>query len=386
MRSWLAAMALACAVAMALPEAANAQNAQVQQEHAAFRAVDFDWVDASRGREVPARLYWPTEASPGRVPLIIFSHGMGGSRNGYTYLAARWAAHGIASLHVQHIGSDTSLWRGNPFELVGRLQAATRDDEAAARVGDLRFALDQMLLFATGPYARFIDMRRIVVAGHSYGANTALLTVGARVVRDGRWLDFRDRRIKAAIVISAPPFYGEKDLSSVLANIAVPTLHVTATQDVIKIPGFYSAARDRVAIFEAIGNRRKLLVMFRGGSHSMFTDRALTGGPGLNPKVKEATGDLTLAFLDYAFAGDSKGLAQWSVDWQDILAAPTARNSIPISGAVVRPDWQDNSMRASSAEKSRILTSERQGSYPPLGAGARQATADIDWSASVLHR
>ena len=385
MRSWLAAMALACSVAMALPEGANAQNAQVQQEHAAFRAIDFDWIDSSRGREVPARLYWPTEASPGRVPLIIFSHGMGGSRNGYTYLAARWAAHGIASLHVQHIGSDTSLWRGSPFELVGRLQAATRDDEAAARVRDLRFALDQMLLFATGPYARFIDTRRIVVAGHSYGANTALLTVGARVIRDGRWLDFRDRRFKAAIVISAPPFYGEKDLSSVLANIAVPTLHVTATQAVIKIPGLYSAARDRVAIFEAIGNRRKLLVMFRGGSHSIFTDRGLTGGPGLNPKVKEATGELTLAFLDYAFAGDSKGLAQWSVDWQDILAMPTTRNVIPISGAVIRPDWHDN-VRATSAEKGRAMTSEQQRSYSPVVAGTRQATADIDWSASASHR
>ncbi|MBH5384883.1 acetylhydrolase [Bradyrhizobium sp. CNPSo 4019] len=385
MKSWLAAMALACAIAMVLPQGANAQNAQVQQEHTAFRAIDFDWRDTSRSREIPARLYWPTEVSPGRVPLIVFSHGMGGSRNGYTYLAARWAAHGIASLHVQHIGSDASLWRGNPFELVGRLQAATRDDEAAARVGDLRFALDQMLLFATGPYARFIDMRRVAVAGHSYGANTALLTVGARVIRDGRWLNFRDRRFKAAIVISAPPFYGESDLSSVLANVAVPTLHVTATQDVIKIPGFYSSARDRVAIFDAIANRRKLLVMFRGGSHSIFTDRALTGGPGLNPKVKEATGELTLAFLDYAFAGDSRSLAQWSVDWQDILAEPTMRNAMPTSGASARADWQDN-MPATAAETGRAMTGEQQKSYPPLGGAARRAAAEIDSSASALHR
>jgi predicted dienelactone hydrolase len=384
MRSWLAALALACALATVLPMEANAQNAQAQQEHAAFHAIDFDWKDASRGRAVPARLYWPTGTSLGRVPLIIFSHGMGGSRNGYTYLAARWAAHGIASLHVQHIGSDAALWRGNPFELVGRLQAATRDDEAAARVGDLRFALDQMLLFSTGPYARFIDVRRIVVAGHSYGANTALLTVGARVIRDGRWLDFRDRRFKAAIVISAPPFYGENDLSNVLANISVPTLHVTATQDVIKIPGFYSNARDRVAIFEAIANRRKLLIMFQGGSHSIFTDRALTGGPGLNPKVKEATGELTLAFLDYAFAGDSRGLAQWSVDWQDILAQPTMRHAMPISGASGSAVWQDN-MPATAAEKGGAITGERQNSYS-LGGGARRAAAEIDGSASALRQ
>jgi predicted dienelactone hydrolase len=330
MRRQLNALLLACVIATALlaPRAA-AQTYSAQQE-AQPRALDFDWVDTVRGRRVPARLYWPADVSSGRVPLIVFSHGIGGSRNGYTYLAKRWVAQGVASLHVQHTGSDSALWFGSPFGIVSRLQAAAHESEAAARVGDLRFALDRILSRGEGPYAKLIDRQRIVAAGHSYGANTTLLAVGARVVRDGRWLDFRDRRYSAAIVVSAPPFYGESDLSGVLASIAVPTLHVTSTDDIIRIPGFYSPASDRIAIFNAMPGPRKRLAVFQGGSHSMFTDRALTGGPTLNPKVKDATADLTLSFLDYAFGGDASSLTRWEAAWRNILAQPPAGGRVPV--------------------------------------------------------
>jgi predicted dienelactone hydrolase len=328
-------MLLTCVVvAAALPASvADAQVRSTQQHEQHFRAVDFDWVDDSRARPVPARLYWPANVSSGRVPLIVFSHGMGGSRRGYTYLATRWATQGVASLHVQHVGSDSTVWRGNPFGVVDRLQAAAHDREAAARVGDLRFALDRILSKSTGSYAAFVDRRRIVAAGHSYGANTTLLAVGARVVREGRWLEFRDPRFSAAIVISTPPFYGEADLNAVLEKVTVPTLHVTATEDVIAIPGLYSPAADRAAIFGAVPKSRKLFAIFRGGSHSIFTDRALTGGPALNPKVKEATADLALAFLDYTFRDDVTGLTRWSLAWRDILAQPLAPTVIPAAMA-----------------------------------------------------
>ncbi len=341
MKRWLNVILLTCAiVAAALPaNVADAQVSLTRQEEPHFRVVDFDWVDDFRGRPVPARLYWPVNVSAGRVPLIVFSHGMGGSRRGYTYLATRWATHGVASLHVQHVGSDSALWRGNPFGVVDRLQAATHDSEAAARVGDLRFALDRILSKTSGPYAALVDRRRIVAAGHSYGANTTLLAVGARVVRDGRWRDFRDPRYSAAIVISAPPFYGEADLAGVLAKVTVPTLHVTATGDVIEIPGFYSPATDRAAIFGAVPKSRKLLAVFRGGSHSMFTDRAFTGGSGLNPKVKEATADLALAFLDYSFGDDATGLTRWSLAWRDILAQPPEPTATPVAATPGRESF-----------------------------------------------
>jgi dienelactone hydrolase len=283
---------------------------------APFTVRDFDWYDAGRERAVPVRLYLP-QADRTPLPLAVFSHGIGGSRMGYSYLGQHWAGHGMASLHLQHVGSDRSVWFGNPIELVSRLGAAAQVGEAIHRVHDLRFALDQLL---AGELAPLLDARRIVAAGHSYGANTTLLAVGARVQRRGRLVDLRDERLRGAIVISAPPFYGEKEPRAILGNVSVPSLHVTATEDIIRIPGYWSGAEDRVAVFDAMGGPRKLLAVFNGGSHSMFTDRPGTGGVILNPQVKAATRELSTAFLREVFLGDGSDLAPWGVRHKDILA------------------------------------------------------------------
>lgn len=284
-----------------------------------FDVLELDWSDASRQRPVPVRLYWPTlQAAAAPVPLVVFSHGIGGSRRGYSYLGQHWASHGIASLHLQHVGSDRHLWFGNPLGLVGRLQDAAQEQEAVERPRDLSFALDQLL---ASPMGNHIDRRRIAAAGHSYGANTTLLAAGARVQRGDRVVELHDERLAAAIVVSAPPFYGERELARILASVTVPSLHVTATGDVIRIPGYYSGAEDRLAVYEAVGSRRKALVVFEGGSHSMFTDRPGTGGVELNPLVKQATQELSLAFLDTVFGrARSAALPQWVQRHRAILA------------------------------------------------------------------
>lgn len=297
---------------------------------AASQAIDLDWDDPTRRRSVPVRVYLPRLAcrqTP--VPLVVFSHGIGGSRHGYSYLGRHWAANGIAALHVQHTGSDRSVWfDGSPLTVVDRLHAAAREQEAIDRVHDLRFALDQL---RQSPMADAIDMGRMVMAGHSYGANTTLLAVGAQVMRQGRPLTLQDPRFKAAIVISAPPFYGERAVDRILASIQVPTLHITATGDVIRIPGYFSGAEDRVAIFNGIRSSRKLLAVFQGGSHSMFTDRFGTGGPLLNPQVKTATRELSTAFLRSVHTGEYLKLGDWPVRHAAILARLTG--TAPLLGS-----------------------------------------------------
>ncbi len=285
----------------------------------AFEVLDLDWVDTARQRPVPVRLYLPAAvgADVRGAPVVVFSHGIGGSRRGYSYLGQHFARHGVASLHLQHVGSDRALWTGSVFGLLGRLQDAAQDAEAMARASDLRFALDTLL---AGELAACFDGSRIVAAGHSYGANTTLLASGARVPREGREIVLRDERVRAAIVISAPPFYGESEPSRVLSGITLPSLHITATDDVIRIPGYYSGSEDRVALFEAMGGNRKWLAVYQGGSHSMFTDRGGTGGVTLNPQVKAATQALTLAFLRTVFDGDAAALAAWPVQHAGILA------------------------------------------------------------------
>lgn len=276
-----------------------------------------DWDDAARARPVKAKLYLPSRAQ-GPVPLVVFSHGIGGSREGYTYLGKYWAANGYATLHLQHAGSDRSLWSGNPLGLVSRLQAAAQESEAVARARDLGFALDQLL---AGELAPRIDASRIAVAGHSYGANTTLLVAGAQVRREGRTLDFADPRIRAAVLISAPPFYGEQDAQAVLAAVRVPTLHITATADDILIPGYGSGLADRTAVFAAAGSAHKALAVFKDGSHSIFTDRLGTGGAALNPQVKAATRELALDFLRSVFEGRPEALAAAARRHQPLLAS-----------------------------------------------------------------
>ena len=313
---------LGVAAALAVFATTRHRWAAAQTATHGFDALDFDWADANRQRAVPVRLYLPKGTdSAGRLPVVVFSHGIGGSRRGYTWLGQHFARHGIASLHLQHVGSDRNLWTGNVFNLVGRLQGAAQDSEAVARVQDLRFALDMLL---TGDMAGRFDTRRIVAAGHSYGANTTLLASGARVPRESGVVDLADARVRAAIVLSAPPFYGEDDPGRILASVAVPSLHVTATEDVIRIPGYFSAAQDRVKVFEATGSTRKWLAVYEGGSHSMFTDRQGTGGATLNPRVKLATQGLVLAFLRDVFDDDQAALAAWPQQHAELLARFTA--------------------------------------------------------------
>ncbi len=294
-------------------------EANLVPQPAAYEVRYLQWVNRDRQREVLAKLYLPPAAvRRGPMPLVVFSHGMGGSREGYSYLGANWAARGYASLHLQHAGSDSRLWSGNPFEMVSRLQSAASEAEAVNRVRDLGFALDEVL--ADPQLAGAIDAGRILAAGHSYGANTALLAAGAVFARPQGTLSYRDSRIVGAVIISAPPFHGEPDPEAVVRPIGIPTLHITATGDEIRIPGYLSGYQDRLRVFAATGSARKALVAFRDGSHSMFTDRLGAGGRDLNPLVKAATVDLTLAFFEEVLGGASGVLATRSAGYNGLLA------------------------------------------------------------------
>jgi predicted dienelactone hydrolase len=286
---------------------------------------ELDWDDTARQRPVPALLYLPRPSGV-LSPLVVFSHGLGGSRRGYSYLGRHFADAGVACLHLQHVGSDRQVWTGgNPLELLSRLRDAAQEAEAIARVQDLSFGLSRLL---EGRFGARVDPARIVAAGHSFGANTAMLAAGARLQRMGRGVDFRDERVRAAILLSAPPFHGEPDPQRIVAAVQVPTLHVTTTEDTIRVPGYYSGADDRVAVFEAMGSARKALAVFEGGSHSILTDRRGPGGPLLNARIKEATQALALAFVRSVLEGDDTGLQAWPQRHSGMLAryvGPAAR-------------------------------------------------------------
>lgn len=298
-----------------------ADSALLAVDPSTYSAQTLEWFDPLRNRRVPVKLYAAAAAAPQTgLPLVVFSHGIGGSREGYSYIGRYLASQGYASLHVQHVGSDSTLWSGSILSLVSRLADAAQEGEALNRVQDLRFALDQLL---ARPELVRIDGQRIAVAGHSYGANTAMLVAGANPPVKGLAAMLRDDRVTAAILLSAPPFYGYGDPAQILSDIRIPTLHVTATEDIINIPGYSSGLDDRLAIYGATGTAQatsKVLAVFKEGSHSVFTDRGRTGGTSLNPKIKLATRQLALAFLNQVFSLDKAGLQRWQPENAALVA------------------------------------------------------------------
>lgn len=302
------------AVGLAAAGAAGVSMASPAPGH---RVLDLELFDAARQRAVPIRLYLPHQASPARpVPLVVFSHGLGGSRTGYRYLGSHWADAGIASLHPQHVGSDNAVWRGNPLDMLQRLQTAARESEALARVLDVRFALDQLLSSAPGGS---IDTGKIAVAGHSYGANTALLVAGAQVDTGSADLrDLQDRRVRAAILISAPPFLGQGPAQQVLGTVWVPTLHITSLEDTINIPGYRSTVEDRIALFDAMARSPRTLAVYNTGGHSIFTDRTTRSGPQTSARIKSATQALCTIFLRQTMDAGSQTLPQTPEALEDL--------------------------------------------------------------------
>src|SRR5208282_1230123 len=206
--AWVA-MWLGCAGAwMAAPAAgAEAEYAKLPGPWPVKTAL-LDWKDAQRNRDVPVKIYYP-DAPEQKFPVIIFSHGLGGSREGYAYLGQYWAGFGYVCVHLQHVGSDNALWQSvPPAQAMAALRKATvLPENLFNRPLDVSFAIDQLeKLDKDDPlFKGRLDLDHIGLAGHSFGAYTTLAVAGEVFVTPrGPPLALPDRRVKAAITMSAP--------------------------------------------------------------------------------------------------------------------------------------------------------------------------------------
>jgi predicted dienelactone hydrolase len=233
-----------------------------------------DWQDKKRDREVPVKIYYPKNATSS-VPVIIFSHGLGGSRDGYIYLGNEWASHGYVSVHVQHHGSDTAVLR---TAMTGGLQEAIKPVNASNRVVDIYFAIHELerMNQEPGPLRGRLDLQHIGVAGHSYGAWTTLVVGGEVIIQEEgheyNRTSVRDPRIKAMIPMSAP--VPEKThLDEAFGAINLPCLHMTGTLD--DSPIAETKAADRRIPFDHMTAKvaDEYLLTFNGGDHMVFSGR-----------------------------------------------------------------------------------------------------------------
>lgn len=270
------------------------------------QAVDIwrgEWRDAKRSRTVPVKIYSPHGAGP--FPVIVFSHGLGGSREGYEYLGRYWAAHGYVSVHLQHPGSDNSVWRG----AAGRqgLRDAISSQTARDRALDVHFAIDQLQRLNTDtawPLHGKLDLRHIGMAGHSFGANTTLLIAGM-AARGGT---LADPRVQCAIALSSPTPVS-KNYDALYAGIKIPMLHMTGTKDISPVDPGNSRASDRRIPYDHIHGADAYLATFADGDHMLFSGREpLTRHVPSDERNHLLIQEATTAFWDAYLKGSHKAL------------------------------------------------------------------------------
>ena len=271
------------------------------------------WHDTDRQRDVPIRIYLPSAATQ-PAPIVVFSHGLGGSRDTYSYLGRHWASHGYAALHLTHVGSDTEALRG-PGGLPPKSLAEFLDDipQRKNRPRDISFVLDQLAHEST--LASRVDLNRIAVAGHSYGAYTAHALIGLVVdLPDQKNVSFTDRRIKAAIVMSpqSKDKFGLREDS--WNGIDVPVLSLTGSKDIEYGIGI---AAPRRTSYDRTPGRDQYLLIIENATHATFNDfpKLRIRVKPLNPAHHDYILMSTTAFLDTYLKHDATA-QQWLLDDQ----------------------------------------------------------------------
>jgi predicted dienelactone hydrolase len=259
--------------------------------HAAYTVQTFEvtWHDDARHRTIAAKIYAPKDA-PGLAPVIIFSHGLGNSREGYSYLGEQWASQGYVSIHPEHPGADVEVTKHGLWHLY-RAGFDRTNWETIPR--DISFVIDQVVRGnLPEPLRGRVDVTHIGVSGHSIGAYAALAIGGMNGV-------FRDERVRAAIPMSM----SEEMPPDAYKSVAIPMLHLTGTHDSSLLYGTTPA--DRRVPFESIPRDDQFLINIKGANHSTFSDDESAANRAMHDIIRTSTTLFWNAYL----RGDARSLA-----------------------------------------------------------------------------
>ncbi|MDD5260657.1 MAG: hypothetical protein PHD76_02310 [Methylacidiphilales bacterium] len=273
----------------------------------AVRIQDFTVQDKARNREIPIRVYCPVDKTP--APVVLFSHGLGGSREGSTFLGRHWAGRGYMAVFMQHPGSDTSVWQGKPLlERMGAMKEAANGRNFILRTEDVPAVINQLELWnktSGHPLSGRLDMAKLGMSGHSFGAVTTQAVSGQSFAMLGP--RYTDSRIKAAIAFSpsAPPV---GDPRMAFGRVKIPWMLMTGTKDLAPIGG--ATMETRRAVYSALPPGGKYELVLYNAEHSVFTDRALPGDhEPRNPNHHRVILALSTAFWDVWLRGDAEAKA-----------------------------------------------------------------------------
>ena len=269
MRNFFIAIAASGALLAAVPASAIVTTTAYglsQPTYPIDQTTDLVLHDAGRNRDVHYRITYPVGQGP--FPVVLFSHGFGGSKDGYRPLIDFWARHGYLCVQPSH--EDAGLLKGGIDEI--RELLAEQDLPASRlRAADLTLAIDQLdqIEQQIPALKAKIDRGHIAAAGHSLGAYTAMVLGGATSYFKGEDpTRLSDPRIRAIIAMS-PQGIGAQGLKKdSFQTIDRPMMSITGSLDSglgTQSPNW----RKQPFLESKVGD--KYLVFLQGARHLAFT-------------------------------------------------------------------------------------------------------------------
>ena len=261
--------------------------------------------DQTRNRKIPLKIYLPAEGGP--YPVILYSHGLGGSKDGKRYLGKFWASHGYVGIFMTHFGSDRSVMSRDKSreENMAALRQATRNPKTLIdRPRDVTSVLNQISeIERMAPELKGkLDANRIGLSGHSFGANTTLISAGG-------WADFTKRRFQkdfsdprpiAFLAMSPQGGRPNQNPKSLFGKITRPMMTMTGSNDTSPIrPGETGKSRLKPYLNMPAGDKYSLWM--EGAYHWTFGDGRANRTP--DPKLHLYIKISSLAFWDAYLKG-----------------------------------------------------------------------------------
>lgn len=261
------------------------------------------------GRGIPLEVRVSAPVSGTNLPVLLFSHGNGWSLDGYAPLTAYWASQGFVVVQPTHLDSRRH-GIGFEDERFGTIWARRHDD--LVRILDQFDTIERALPGLAGR----MDRNTVVAAGHSWGAQTVQMLLGARIVEaDGSLsADHRDERVSAGVLLAATGVGGEElhpfakenlpFMNPSFGQLSAPTFVVAGDRDQSKMssrgPDWFTDAYHRSP------GATDLLTLF-GAEHSLggIPNYEAAETTDEHPERVAVLARLTAAYLRAAATGDA---------------------------------------------------------------------------------
>jgi len=293
---------------------------QVEGQSLSAQAEDLALHDQTRNKTLSVRVSYPL--CDGYFPVIIFSHGAGGSKDTYSYLSQFWCQRGYVVIQPSHYDSISVLREQRPRRSFLQLMKSMPSDPNGwiDRTNDVSFLIDslgELPELLPGLIGK-IDSSSIGVGGHSYGAFTAQLIAGVRPPSPFSIAEIEkplsDSRVKAILAMSAQGVrssssaFGFDDMES-FAELRLPALYVTGDRDV----SIWNDVRHRLQGFSGGAKGDKYAIVIDGANHMTFVGVAV---PSTKTSFTELIFDRVQGSMPAAY-GDAEQ------QWHDVEIATT---------------------------------------------------------------